>query len=139
LHHNFFELGGHSLLATRALARLRQQFAIEIPVNAFFQSPTPLGLGRWIDVAAGRSPPGEAPAMNAANGAPEWKVLVVTQPKGTKPPLFLITGYMDADDTLRILSNLISHLGPDQPLCGLRPRWLDGHSPSYATVAELTD
>jgi thioesterase domain-containing protein len=45
---------------------------------------------------------------------------------------------MDADDCMRILSNLIPHVGPDQPLCGLRPRWLDGRSPSYSSVAEVT-
>ena len=68
-----------------------------------------------------------------------WKCLVPAPSNGSKPPLFLITGYMHEDDTLRILSNLIPHIGPDQPLCGLRPRWLDGHSPQYSSVAEIRD
>ena len=33
------------------------------------------------------------------------------QSNGSRPPLFLITGYMFADDTVGILSNLIAHIG----------------------------
>ncbi len=39
---------------------------------------------------------------------------------------------MDADDTLRVLSRLIPHLGLDQPVYGFQPRWLDGHSERYS-------
>ena len=43
---------------------------------------------------------------------------------------------MDADDTLRVLSRLIPHLGLDQPLYGFQPRWLDGHSERYSGAEE---
>jgi len=46
---NFFELGGDSLRATRLIARIREEFRIEIPYVAFSQSPTIARLAGAID------------------------------------------------------------------------------------------
>jgi amino acid adenylation domain-containing protein len=40
IHDNFFELGGHSLLGTQVVARLRDVFCTQIPLDALFQAPT---------------------------------------------------------------------------------------------------
>jgi acyl transferase domain-containing protein len=40
VHDPFFELGGHSLLGLRLLGRLRELFAVDIPVGTFFDAPT---------------------------------------------------------------------------------------------------
>ncbi|MDB5365629.1 MAG: pcbAB [Rhodospirillales bacterium] len=37
---DFFALGGHSLLAIQLIARVRQAFALEIPLNLLFEHPT---------------------------------------------------------------------------------------------------
>lgn len=37
---NFFDLGGHSLLASQVLARLREAFGVEIPLDIIFDKPT---------------------------------------------------------------------------------------------------
>ncbi len=47
---DFFELGGHSLLATQVISRIREQFQIELPVWAIFESSTIVGLAQAIIV-----------------------------------------------------------------------------------------
>ena len=48
---SFFNLGGHSLLAMQALARIRQQFEVDISIRSFFDVPTIEGLAREIEMA----------------------------------------------------------------------------------------
>ena len=40
VHDSFLDLGGDSLLATRLMARLRQEFAVELPIDRLFAQPT---------------------------------------------------------------------------------------------------
>ena len=51
IHDDFFELGGHSLLATKVIARARQAFPIEIPLQSLFEQPTIAGLASRIDTS----------------------------------------------------------------------------------------
>jgi amino acid adenylation domain-containing protein len=65
---NFFELGGHSLHATQAMARLRERFAVDLPVRALFEHPTARELADRIDglLAAGPAADGARDAMRIA-------------------------------------------------------------------------
>ena len=46
---NFFSLGGHSLLATRVIARIKQAFAVDIPLRTIFESPTVAELSQAVE------------------------------------------------------------------------------------------
>ncbi len=48
INDNFFDLGGHSLLVTQLISRLRETFAVEIPIRAAFESPTVAELDRTL-------------------------------------------------------------------------------------------
>ena len=39
-HEDLFDLGGHSLTITRISSRITQQFGVEVPLDAFFDTPT---------------------------------------------------------------------------------------------------
>jgi amino acid adenylation domain-containing protein len=49
LEENFFSLGGHSLLAAQLLARVRETFAVEMPLRAIFEAPTVADLASEIE------------------------------------------------------------------------------------------
>jgi amino acid adenylation domain-containing protein len=128
---HFFELGGHSLSATRLIARLKSAFQVDVPLKSIFVEPTIARMAKHILY--------DEFTQNYYYGGEtgRWHRLVPAQPQGSRIPFFLVAGFMDADDTLRVLSRLIPHLGLDQPVYGFQPRWLDGHTERYACVEEV--
>jgi len=48
IHDNFFALGGHSLMATQIIARVREQFQVDIPLKRIFEAPTIANLALII-------------------------------------------------------------------------------------------
>jgi len=57
---DFFDLGGHSLKAMQANARLRELYAVELPLLAFFEQPTIAGQASAVTDALTAAEDGEA-------------------------------------------------------------------------------
>ncbi|PZU94481.1 MAG: non-ribosomal peptide synthetase [Pseudanabaena sp.] len=51
IHDNFFAMGGHSLKVMQVMARVRDSFSIDLPLQTLFREPTIAGLSREIEAA----------------------------------------------------------------------------------------
>jgi phthiocerol/phenolphthiocerol synthesis type-I polyketide synthase E len=51
IHDDFFHLGGHSLLATQIVSRVREMFALELPLKAIFEAPTVAKFAALVEEA----------------------------------------------------------------------------------------
>ncbi len=115
----FFDLGGHSLMAVRLLAQVEKRFGRTLPVAAVFQRPT---VGEMAELLRDRKrlEPGSS--------------VVEIQPKGTRPPLFLVHGV--GGGMFWGYTNLARSLGTNQPLYALKSRAMDGEK-EFASVEEM--
>jgi len=116
---NFFELGGQSLSAVSLFAKIEKEFGKKLPLATLFTSPTIEAL---------------ALALQGENPKTSWSSLVAINPKGSKPPLFLVHG---AGGNVLLYRSLGEHLAPDFPLYGLQSKGLDGESQPLRTIEEM--
>jgi amino acid adenylation domain-containing protein len=124
---NFFELGGHSLLAARLQRRLCEHFGKELALMQLLENPTVAAIADLLSSADGEAPEDALP-----------QCLVPIQRRGARAPLFLVCGYAgDVNETTLILARMAAHFDGDQPVYGLRPRWVCGGAGAYLSVAEM--
>ena len=131
IHDNFFELGGNSLLSTQAMTKIRSAFEIELPLRRLFEDPTVADLARRIGGDAGE-------IAQRSYGETFDRCLIPLQPRGWKPPLFIIAGaHAHEDDFLRFVGSLLPHMPKDQPIYGFKARGLDGESAPHESAEAM--
>ncbi|HEX8395537.1 MAG TPA: amino acid adenylation domain-containing protein, partial [Longimicrobium sp.] len=116
---NFFELGGNSLLALRLVAAVNKRLGCDLPVATLFAGATVRRMAEGIE------------EQHAGGAAPS--AVVPMQPHGSRPPVFCVH---PADRSVMGYVNLVRHLGPDQPVYGLRDLGVDLSRPVAQIAAE---
>jgi thioesterase domain-containing protein/acyl carrier protein len=109
IHDSFFGLGGHSLTAVKLIAAIEKESGRKLRLSTIFQQPTIARLARAMQE-------GQA-SINASS-------IVEIQPRGTRPPLFLVHGV--GGGMFWGYNNLARQLGEDQPVYGFKSRGMDG-------------
>ena len=115
----FFELGGHSLLALRLFTRIEQETGTQLPLSTLFEKTTIASLALMID---------------AERSGVSWDCLIPIQPKGDRPPVFLVHGIGGGVLGYRDLTNAF---GDDRPFLGLQAAGQDGREAYDLTVKEM--
>ncbi len=92
---NFFTLGGYSLMIVRLFANINRALSVSLPITTIFNAPT---IEQLADIIRGRT---------------LYSPLVPVQPRGSRPPFFLIHSYL-------LYGGLPGALGEDRPFYGLR-------------------
>ncbi|MBB4636981.1 thioesterase domain-containing protein [Longimicrobium terrae] len=116
---SFFDLGGNSFLALRLFTRVNRLLECDLPVATLFAGAT---LRHMADaILEQKQSSADAPGS-----------VVPLQPNGTLPPVFLVHS---ADRNVMGYVNLVRHLGPEQPVYGVRDTGEDLARP-VARIAE---
>jgi thioesterase domain-containing protein len=118
---DFFELGGHSFLAVRLFSVIERKLGVKLELRILFQGATVAELAAAVD--------------RAREEKGSWSSLVPLKAGGTKPPLFLTPGLVNAE--LLKYRELVPLLDPDQPVYGLQAFGLDEGSQPIARVEEM--
>ena len=98
---NFFDLGGQSLTGVRLVTKIRKKYGVDLKLATLFSAPTIEKLCSLI---------------RDQTAAPASHSLIEIQPKGAKPPLFIIH---EIEGSVLVFRDLIKHLEPDQPIWGV--------------------
>ncbi len=138
---DFFALGGHSLAAVRLFARIRKQFAVDLPLATLFQASTLEGLANVVSESGGLDTSQAAAVIKKISATPvpmarpPWSPLVaICRGSPSKRPLFCVHGAGGNVLNFKVISD---RLGTDQPFYGLQAQGVDGRLPPLGTVEAM--
>jgi len=121
---DFFDLGGHSLIVLRLFNKIKKTYGLEFGLSTMFEARTIRQLANLIR---------ESRREPQATLKPSPSVVPI-QPKGMRPPLYVISGL--GGNVIKFHS-LAFHLGNEQPMFGLLPRGLDGKEPFLTRIEDM--
>ena len=119
---NFFALGGHSLQTIQIIDRLSRA-GLGLTLDQMLQYQTVAELAAVVDTNR---------AIEA--GSDEWSSLVTLQPRGERPPFFLI--HTAPGDVLGYMK-LVYYLGNDQPVYGFQSLGLTRPEACHRTMPAM--
>jgi len=125
IHDNFFDLGGHSLAAASALAKVKEEFHVDLPVGIFVTAPVIEELAKQIE-------------QKQDNWLTQnWSYLFQLETGGGRSPVYLLPGGIGGDDEFFVYARLARYIGGEHPVYGLKARSAQGTQHAQASVNEM--
>ena len=118
LDQNFFDAGGHSLLVMRMFAQMGNTLGQKLPVNLLLEAPTARKFAETV--------------ANIKDAPPRY--LVVMQPQGSLPPLYLVHHLLGDVLIYRALAN---QFAPNRPVYGVQAPLDLVHRSKLCSVVDL--
>ena len=116
---DFFALGGHSLLALRLTMRIRQEFAVELPVASVLSAPTIAELAELV-----RSP----------SNLDRAQAVIALRTGGDRPPLF---AFHALGGQVFRYQPLARRLGDNQPVYAVPAKGFAAGEQPHSTLDEM--
>ena len=123
IHDDFFSVGGHSLLAIQLIARIRQRFAVDLPVRRLFEGPTIERMAAYIAE--------HRPRIVIQSLVP------IQRGESAQRPFFLVPGGWGGELEFLVYGQLARHLGPELPFYGLKAHANGAGRLAQQSVAEM--
>jgi myxalamid-type polyketide synthase MxaB len=125
--------GLDSLLALELKNNLEGRLDFTLPMAKLMEGPSIESLA--VETARLLAEASSDPGAGAGVAADEpWEPLLALRPTGTRPPFVLLPA-LGGD--VRCYSDLVQHLGEDQPIYAFRPRGVDQDLPPHLSMDDM--
>ncbi len=128
VHDQFFQLGGDSMLLEELMARMEEEFGVQVPYDAFFASPDIGFLVRYLTQAE--------ESILKTKPAVQREHLVALKETGSKPPLFCVHTGNGHASTYHALARFMEEDRPVYAFRFLRRAYHGTHPLNFEALAK---